>query len=107
VKEIKGKSRLHFDYIAQSLLAAQSGQGVTLARTYGADSYMSGNLVRALDASVLPDSACYLIVSKRTKERADVRAFTDWIVREAAVFNASLDAWLAPKAEKRKKPRRM
>ncbi len=106
MKEIKGKSRLHFDYIAQSLLAAQSGQGVTLARTYGADSYMSGNLVRALDVSVSPDSACYLIVSKRTKARADVRAFTEWIVSEAALFNKRLEAWLVPKSEKEKKRRR-
>jgi LysR family transcriptional regulator, glycine cleavage system transcriptional activator len=106
VKEIKGKSRLHFDYIAQSLLAAQSGQGVTLARTYGADSYMSGNLVRAFDATVSPDSACYLIASARTRDRADVRAFTDWIVREAALFNAQLEAWLVPKAKSHKKLRR-
>ncbi len=108
VEEIKGKSRLSFDYIAQSLLAAQRGQGVTLARTYGADVYMSGNLVRALDATVLPDSACYLVVSKRARERADVRAFAQWIVCEDEKFNAEFSAWLAsPIAAKNvKKPRR-
>jgi LysR family transcriptional regulator, glycine cleavage system transcriptional activator len=106
VAEIKGKSRLHFDYIAQSLLAAQRGQGVTLARTYGADVYMSGNLVRAFDATVSPDSGCYLIVSKRTRDRPDVRAFTDWIMQEAVVFNASLEAWLAPPALTKKLRRR-
>lgn len=104
--EIKGKSRLHFDYIAQSMLAAQSGQGVTLARTYGADSYMSGNLVRAFDASVSPNSACYLIISKHTRSRPDVRAFAEWIVAEAAVFNARLEAWLHPTAVKRAPRRR-
>jgi LysR family transcriptional regulator, glycine cleavage system transcriptional activator len=104
-KEIKGKSRLHFDYIAQSMLAAQGGQGVTLARTYGADSYMSGNLVRAFDASVSPASGCYLITSKHTRSRPDVRAFTEWIVAEAEVFNAHLEAWLHPSGEM-KKPRR-
>jgi LysR family transcriptional regulator, glycine cleavage system transcriptional activator len=106
MKEIKGKSRLHFDYIAQSMLAAQSGHGVTLARTYGADSYMSGSLLRACDASVSPDSACYLIVSKHSRARADVRAFTEWIVAEAAIFNARLEAWLHPVAVKNKLRRR-
>lgn len=91
--EVKGRSQLKFDFIMQTFLAAQSGQGVALGRTYGADVFMSGDLVRPLEAAVATGAGCYLVVSERAKGRSEVRAFVDWLLAETKKFNAELDAW--------------
>lgn len=92
--EVKGRSQLKFDFIAQTFLAAQSGQGVVLGRTYGADAFMSGSLVRPLDVAAATGAGCYLVVAERSLARGEVRAFVDWLLDEAKRFNARLDAWL-------------
>ena len=78
----------------QSFLAAQSGQGVALGRTYGADVFMSGDLIRPLDVAVATGAGCYLVVSERARARSEVRAFVDWLLVETTKFNAALDDWL-------------
>lgn len=93
--EVKGRSQLKFDFIAQTFLAAQSGQGVVLARTYGADVFMSGGLVRPLDIAVASGAGCYLMVADRARGRSEVKAFVEWLLAEAKRFNAALDAWIA------------
>ncbi len=95
LEDMKGAAELRFDFIAQTLMAAERGQGVALGRTYGADMYMSGELVRALDASVSSGAGCYLVVSERAAERPDARAFVAWLREEAAKFNRELSAWFA------------
>ena len=92
--EVKGRSQLKFDFIAQTFLAAQSGQGVALGRTYGADVFMSGDLVRPLDVAVATGAGCYMVVSERSMARSEVRAFVDWLLAETRKFNGELDAWL-------------
>ena len=92
--EVKGRSKLKFDFIAQTFLAAQSGQGVALGRTYGADVFMSGDLVRPLDVAVATGAGCYMVVSERSMARSEVRAFVDWLLAETRKFNGELDAWL-------------
>ena len=85
---------MKFDFIAQTFLAAQSGQGVALGRTYGADVFMSGDLVRPLDVAVATGAGCYMVVSERSMARSEVRAFVDWLLAETRKFNGELDAWL-------------
>ena len=92
--EVRGRSQLKFDFIAQTFLAAQIGQGVALGRTYGADVFMSGDLIRPLEVAVATGAGSYLVVSERARARSEVRAFVDWLLAEAARFNAELDAWL-------------
>ena len=92
--EVRGRSQLKFDFIAQTFLAAQSGQGVVLGRTYGADVFMSGDLIRPIDMAVATGAGCYLVVSERARGRSEVRAFIEWLLAETKKFNGELDVWL-------------
>jgi LysR family transcriptional regulator, glycine cleavage system transcriptional activator len=93
--DIKGRAEIRFDFIAQTFSAAERGQGVALARTYGADVYMTGELVRPFDGSVSTGAGCYLVVSPRVTQRPEARAFLDWLRNEVASFNRELSDWLA------------
>lgn len=93
--DLQGRSQLNFDFIVQALMAAQGDQGVVLARTYGADLMMSGQLRAVLPESVLPQTGCYLILSPRGAQRPDVQAFAAWLRAEAGAFNARYRSWLA------------
>jgi DNA-binding transcriptional LysR family regulator len=68
---------------------------VALGRTYGADLYMNGELVRPFDVSVSTGAGCYLVVSPRVAQRSEARAFLDWLRKEVASFNRELVDWLA------------
>jgi LysR family transcriptional regulator, glycine cleavage system transcriptional activator len=92
--DVHGRSQLRFNFIVQTLMAAQSGQGVALSRTYGADMSMSGQLVRPFDVSMASGSGCYLIVSPRGARRPDVQLFIEWLRAEVAKFNGEFAAWL-------------
>ena len=92
--EVRGRSQLKFDFIAQTFQGAQSGQGVVLGRTYGADVFMSGDLIRPIDMAVATGAGCYMVVSERARARGEVRAFIEWVLAEAKKFNAELEAWL-------------
>ncbi len=92
--DVRGRSQLKFDFIAQTMMAAQRGQGVALSRIYGADMAMSGELVRPFDVAVRSNSGCFLIVSPRGARRPEVRAFVDWLRQEIAKFNAAHSQWL-------------
>jgi LysR family transcriptional regulator, glycine cleavage system transcriptional activator len=92
--DVHGRSQLRFNFIVQTLMAAQSGQGVALSRTYGADMSMSGQLVRPFDVSMASGSGCYLIVSPRGARRPDVQLFIEWLRAEVAKFNEEFAAWL-------------
>ena len=92
--DIKGRSQLKFDFIMQTFLAAQGGQGVVLGRTYGADVFMAGDLIRPIEVSAATGGGSYLVVSERSRSRSEVRAFVEWLLAEAKKFNAELDAWM-------------
>jgi LysR family transcriptional regulator, glycine cleavage system transcriptional activator len=91
---IKGRAEMRFDFIAQTFMAAERGQGVALGRTYGADLYMNGELVRPFDVSVSTGAGCYLVVSPRVAQRPEAKAFLEWLRKETATFNRELSAWL-------------
>jgi LysR family transcriptional regulator, glycine cleavage system transcriptional activator len=90
---IKGRAELRFDFIAQTFMAAERGQGVALARTYGADVYMNGELVRPFDGSVATGAGCFLVLSPRVAQRPEARAFVAWLRNEVASFNRELSEW--------------
>jgi LysR family transcriptional regulator, glycine cleavage system transcriptional activator len=104
--EIKGRSQLKFDFISQAYMAAQNGQGVALSRTYGADMFMTGELVRPIDASVATGAGCFLVVSERGKSRAEVRAFVEWLRVEVKTFTAQVNDWLQKRGATPKKRNR-
>lgn len=92
---IKGRAEIRFDFIAQTFMAAERGQGVALARTYGADVYMNGELVRPFDVSVSTGAGCFLVVSSRVSQRPEARAFLSWLRAEVGTFNRELSQWLS------------
>ncbi len=92
---IKGRAQMRFDFIAQTFMAAERGQGVALGRTYGADLYMNGELVRPFEVSVSTGAGCYLVVSPRVAQRPEAAAFLEWLRHEVKKFNRELSAWLA------------
>ena len=65
-----------------------------MGRTYGADVFMSGDLIRPIDMAVATGAGCYMVVSERARARSEVRAFIEWVLAEAKKFNAELEAWL-------------
>jgi LysR family transcriptional regulator, glycine cleavage system transcriptional activator len=108
LKHIKGAGEIRFDFIAQTMMAAERGQGVALGRTYGGDLYMKGELVRPFDVAVSTGAGCFLVVSPRVAERAEAKFFVEWLRSEAQKFNRELSEWFkrtnetyaaAPKAQ--------
>lgn len=109
MKHIKGAGEIRFDFIAQTMMAAERGQGVALGRTYGADLYMKGELVRPFDVAVSTGAGCFLVVSPRVAERPEAKFFVEWLRAEAQKFNRELSNWFArtheaPKASSGAKP---
>lgn len=93
LKHIKGAGEIRFDFIAQTMMAAERGQGVALGRTYGGDLYMKGELVRPFDVAVSTGAGCFLVVSPRVAERAEAKFFVEWLRNEAQKFNRELSEW--------------
>ena len=64
--------------------AAAKGQGIALARSVLATYDLNaGRLVRLFDVGVRADSAYYAIRSLRSRARAEINVFTDWLVTTA------------------------
>jgi LysR family transcriptional regulator, glycine cleavage system transcriptional activator len=95
LKHIKGAGEIRFDFIAQTMMAAERGQGVALGRTYGGDLYMKGELVRPFDVAVSTGAGCFLIVSPRVSERPEAKLFAEWVRTEAQKFNRELSRWFS------------
>lgn len=76
---------LYFNYASQIVQAALTGQGVALARMpLVAESLDSGDLVEPLPAMRLDSPLVYwLVLAPRSKTRPEVKAFCDWLLREA------------------------
>jgi DNA-binding transcriptional LysR family regulator len=76
---------LYFNYASQIVQAALTGQGVALARMpLVAESLASGDLVEPLPSMRLDSPLVYwLVLAPRSKTRPEVKAFCDWLLREA------------------------
>lgn len=88
---VKAKARLspkrwlYFNYASQIVQAALTGQGVALARLpLVAESLASGDLIEPLPQMRLDSPLVYwLVVAPRSVVRPEVKAFCDWLLREA------------------------
>ena len=77
---------LYFNYAHQIVQAALTGQGVALARLpLVAESLASGDLVEPLPQMRIDSPLVYwLVVTPRSAQRPEVKAFCDWLLKEAA-----------------------
>ena len=77
---------LYFNYAHQIVQAALTGQGVALARLpLVAESLASGDLVEPLPQMRIDSPLVYwLVVAPRSVLRPEVKAFCDWLQRQAA-----------------------
>lgn len=80
------KRWLYFNYAHQIVQAALTGQGVALARLpLVAQSLACGDLVEPLPQTRLDSPLAYwLILAPRSVVRPEVKAFTDWLLTQAA-----------------------
>lgn len=76
---------LYFNYASQIVQAALTGQGVALARLpLVAESLANGDLIEPLPQMRLESPLVYwLVVAPRSVVRPEVKAFCDWLLREA------------------------
>jgi len=79
------KRWLYFNYASQIVQAALTGQGVALARLpLVAESLANGDLVEPLPQMRLDSPLVYwLVLAPRSVQRPEVKAFCDWLLREA------------------------
>ena len=79
------KRWLYFNYANQIVQAALTGQGVALARLpLVAEHLANGDLVEPLPQTRLDSPLAYwLLVAPRSAQRPEVKAFCDWILRQA------------------------
>lgn len=76
---------LYFNYASQIVQAALTGQGVALARMpLVSESLASGDLIEPLPSMRLDSPLVYwLVLAPRNRPRPEVKAFCDWLLREA------------------------
>lgn len=76
---------LYFNYASQIVQAALTGQGVALARLpLVAESLANGDLVEPLPQMRLDSPLVYwLVQAPRSHQRPEVKAFCEWLLREA------------------------
>src|SRR5690606_2646940 len=83
---------LYFNYAQQIVQAAIIGQGVALARLpLVAESLASGALVEPLPHARIDSPLVYwLMVSARSAQRPEVKAFADWLLQQAAITREAI-----------------
>ena len=89
------KRWLSFNYAYQMVQAALSGQGVVLARPpLVAESLARGELVEVFAPDAYPNArlvspmAYWVMVSPHSAQRAEVKAFADWLAAQAVATRA-------------------
>lgn len=89
---LEPKRWLYFNYAHQIAQAALAGQGVALARLpLVADSLASGDLVEVLPQMRLDSPLDYwLVVGARSAARAEIKAFCEWLLAQAAVTRQAM-----------------
>lgn len=85
-ERLSPKRWLYFNYAHQIVQAALTGQGVALARLpLVAESLQSGDLVEPLPSTRIDSPLVYWLLSApRSLERPEVKAFSDWLLAQAA-----------------------
>jgi LysR family glycine cleavage system transcriptional activator len=79
----------HFQISELALKAARDGRGIALGSTaLVSDDLREGRLVRPFPLSVVAPLGYYVVAPKRNLERPVVQGFVDWILEEAASFQA-------------------
>jgi LysR family transcriptional regulator, glycine cleavage system transcriptional activator len=85
VADLKPAGMLHFSSYDQIIQAAIAGQGVALGRMPLLERQLAERqLVAPFRKSLVSPRGYCVIVSTRSAERAEVRAFVDWLVLTAA-----------------------
>lgn len=86
------KRWLYFNYAHQIVQAALTGQGVALARMpLVAQSLANGDLIEALPQTRMDSPLAYwLMKAPRGTERPEVKAFCEWLLREAAATREAI-----------------
>jgi len=84
------RSGPHFQISELALKAAREGRGIALGSTaLVADDLRQGRLVRPFPLSVVAPLAYYVVAPKHNLERPVVQGFVDWLLEEAASFQAN------------------
>ena len=85
VTEVDPRRGLQFDHSTLALDAAADGLGVTLATpAFAREKMARGEIAVAFPISITLDRAYYAIVNPSSAERAEVIAFRQWLLQEAA-----------------------
>ncbi len=84
--KLSPKRWLYFNYAYQMTQAALAGQGVVLARVpLIAENLASGDLIEVLPETRMDSPMAYwLLVGPRSGARPEIRAFCNWLQRQAA-----------------------
>ena len=92
LKRFEPKRWLYLNYANQIAQAALTGQGAALARTpLVADSLASGDLVEPFPKLRLDSPLAYwLIIGPRNAARPEVKAFCDWLHRQALLTREAI-----------------
>jgi LysR family transcriptional regulator, glycine cleavage system transcriptional activator len=83
---------LYFNYAHQIVQAALTGQGVALARLpLVAESLANGDLIEPLPQMRIDSPLVYwLVVTPRSAQRPEVKAFCDWLLTQAAITREAI-----------------
>ena len=83
--KLQPKRWLYFNYAYQMVQAALTGQGVVLARLpMVAEALSNGDLVEPLPQQRMDSPMAYwLIVGPRSGQRAEIKAFCDWLMLQS------------------------
>src|SRR5262245_27288677 len=96
---------IRFDTYEQMIQAAVGGQGIAMGIGRLVRALMaSGQLVAPFGESTVGSRAYFIIRSAQTRERAQVRAFVDWLVAEAKGALQAKDAAGASMRKARMRP---
>jgi LysR family glycine cleavage system transcriptional activator len=83
VKGINSQRGITIDDTNVLIQAAIDGQGVTLGSTLFVEDHLaSGRLVTVFDEVLITDYSYYVVCPKAHLQRADVRAFKDWLLAQ-------------------------
>ena len=81
-----------FSQSALAIGAAAGGLGVVLAQTtLAGDDLLNGSLVHVFPHELPLPASYYVVTTKAAAREPAVKAFRDWVMAEAAAFNAALD----------------
>ncbi|MCC2674656.1 MAG: transcriptional regulator, LysR family-like protein [Ramlibacter sp.] len=87
LSKLQPKRWLYFNYAYQMVQAALTGQGVVLARLpLVAESLANGDLIEPLPKLRMDSPMAYwLVIGPRNAQRAEVRAFCEWLMTQSRI----------------------